>query len=171
MILRFLKQRNLSSESINTGNQLGVTPVMAACASGNVQLLHLLLKHGGALSITDLGNTCMGMACAHGHLGIVQYLLNAGDTFQPAEGALCPHPLMLAMLNDHQDILVYFYLPKSAFLLLPLFIYAFSVYLELVEYPIIPRKNCNNSSPWKNWSLKWISMKLVPNSIISISLA
>uniref|UniRef100_A0A914XWU0 Ankyrin repeat protein n=1 Tax=Panagrolaimus superbus TaxID=310955 RepID=A0A914XWU0_9BILA len=106
-------------EYISMGNQLGITPIIAACANGNIKVLNYLLKFIAdddaiSLPVTDLGNTCLGIACANGHLGIVKYLLTGGASLDMVRGSLCPHPLMLAMLNGHEDILIYFYLPSLA---------------------------------------------------------
>uniref|UniRef100_A0AC34FBB5 Uncharacterized protein n=1 Tax=Panagrolaimus sp. ES5 TaxID=591445 RepID=A0AC34FBB5_9BILA len=106
-------------EYISMGNQLGITPIIAACAFGEVPILNYLLKFIAdedaiSLPVTDLGNTCLGIACANGHLKIVKYLLAGGAGLDMVKGSLCPHPLMLAMLNGHEDILIYFYLPSLA---------------------------------------------------------
>uniref|UniRef100_A0AC35F9F3 Ankyrin repeat protein n=1 Tax=Panagrolaimus sp. PS1159 TaxID=55785 RepID=A0AC35F9F3_9BILA len=106
-------------ECIESGNQLGITPIIAACASGNYQILRRLLKvyENGIqnvieMPVTDMGNTCLGIACAYGHLTIVKFLVLNGFGLDPVPNSLCPHPLMLAMINGHSDILDYFYLPS-----------------------------------------------------------
>uniref|UniRef100_A0A914QIC5 Ankyrin repeat protein n=1 Tax=Panagrolaimus davidi TaxID=227884 RepID=A0A914QIC5_9BILA len=52
---------------IESGNQLGITPIIAACASGNYQILLKLLEvykneNFFELPVTDMGNTCLGIA-------------------------------------------------------------------------------------------------------------
>lgn len=97
---------------VNEANQLGITPVHAACAQGHLKILHELIKAGADMRSTDLGITPMGMACAHGHLEIVKYLIVGGMTLETVPGSLTPSPLMLAAMNGQDKILIYFLLPK-----------------------------------------------------------
>uniref|UniRef100_A0A7E4VJI3 ANK_REP_REGION domain-containing protein n=1 Tax=Panagrellus redivivus TaxID=6233 RepID=A0A7E4VJI3_PANRE len=97
---------------VNETNQLGITPVMAACTSGSVQLLHQLVKHGGDLRVSDLGNSPLGFACAAGHLEIVQYLVSIGHDFNIEYKSICPSYVMLAAMNGHDMIMMYFFLPS-----------------------------------------------------------
>ena len=61
---------------------------------------------------SDLGITPMGMACAHGQLEIVKYLVAGGLPIDSVPGSVAPSPLMLAAMHNHETILVYFLLPK-----------------------------------------------------------
>ncbi|KAE9553719.1 hypothetical protein FO519_003074 [Halicephalobus sp. NKZ332] len=97
---------------VNEGNQIGITPVLAACAKGHLRILHELIKSGADMRPSDLGITPMGMACAHGQLEIVKYLVAGGLSIDPVPGSVAPSPLMLAAMNNHDTVLVYFLLPN-----------------------------------------------------------
>uniref|UniRef100_A0AC34GW99 Ankyrin repeat protein n=1 Tax=Panagrolaimus sp. ES5 TaxID=591445 RepID=A0AC34GW99_9BILA len=119
-IIQFLVNEipeNDRKEFIKKGNFLGITPVIGACASGNIQILDLLLNFFNddtdfKFPVTSLGNTCLGMACANGHPDIMFRLIDAGCRFENVPNSLCPHPLMLAMFNEHRYILHFIYLPS-----------------------------------------------------------
>uniref|UniRef100_A0AC34PX01 Ankyrin repeat protein n=1 Tax=Panagrolaimus sp. JU765 TaxID=591449 RepID=A0AC34PX01_9BILA len=116
---------------IDEGNLLGITPLLVACANGNVQMVHYLFSSLLKLSKKkeSMGNskkneklmlqshmqiTPMGMACAHGQLDVVKYLLELkiDNSMKPIKNTISPSPIMLAVMNNHSNIIDFFFLPN-----------------------------------------------------------
>lgn len=63
----------------NIQNELGITPLMSASKSGNIQLVKLLLKYVRNLNLEDKeGNTALYYAVESGDLEIVRLLHEHG---------------------------------------------------------------------------------------------
>ncbi|NXG46894.1 ANKE1 protein, partial [Psilopogon haemacephalus] len=89
------------------------TPLIAACASGNREVLHYLLEKGADVNATDnFMWTPLHHACYNGHLDIAEVLVKAGAAVDaPAAGNATP--LMRAIESCRLDI-VYFLISAGA---------------------------------------------------------
>uniref|UniRef100_A0A7E4V5F4 ANK_REP_REGION domain-containing protein n=1 Tax=Panagrellus redivivus TaxID=6233 RepID=A0A7E4V5F4_PANRE len=92
---------------VDEGNMLGITPLMVACSIGSIQMVHLLVKHGATFGVSDLGQTCLGFACANGHLDVVKYLVAAGHELTAEYDVICPSHLMMATMFGHEEVIMY----------------------------------------------------------------
>ncbi|NXI54378.1 ANKE1 protein, partial [Chloroceryle aenea] len=89
------------------------TPLMAACASGNIDIVQYLLEKGADVNATDnFLWTPLHHACYNGHLDIAELIVKAGAAVDaPAIGNATP--LMRAIEICRQDI-VYFLISVGA---------------------------------------------------------
>ncbi|KFP35987.1 Ankyrin repeat and EF-hand domain-containing protein 1 [Chlamydotis macqueenii] len=89
------------------------TPLMAACASGNIDIVQYLLEKGADVNATDnFMWTPLHHACYNGHLDIAELMVKAGaDVDAPAIGNATP--LMRAIEICRLDI-VYFLINAGA---------------------------------------------------------
>ncbi|NWR41379.1 ANKE1 protein, partial [Regulus satrapa] len=89
------------------------TPLMVACACGNIVLVEFLLKKGADVNATDnFLWTPLHHACYNGHLDIVEVLVQAGAAVNaPAIGSATP--LMRAIEAGRLDM-VYFLITAGA---------------------------------------------------------
>ncbi|NXO02033.1 ANKE1 protein, partial [Rhinopomastus cyanomelas] len=89
------------------------TPLMAACASGNIDVVQYLLEKGADVNTTDnFMWTPLHYACYNGHLDIAKLLVKAGAAVDaPAMGNATP--LMRAIEASRLDI-VYFLITAGA---------------------------------------------------------
>ncbi len=63
----------------NIQNELGITPLMSAAKSGNIQLVKLLLKYVSNVNIEDKeGNTALYYSVESGNIDIVKLLHEHG---------------------------------------------------------------------------------------------
>lgn len=66
-----------SGASINCFDSTGTTPVMAACAVGNLSILKLLLSHKGDIGVRDFyGNTILHIAGVNAQLAVLKHCIN-----------------------------------------------------------------------------------------------
>lgn len=110
---------NEFGSKISDGNLLGITPMLVACSTGNIEIIKVLLKSAEqsgtlqeCLKYSGMCITPMGMACAHGQLEVVKLLLHCKQPLQSLKNTISPSPLMLAVMNNHQNIIRFFFLPK-----------------------------------------------------------
>ncbi|XP_033916852.1 ankyrin repeat and EF-hand domain-containing protein 1 [Melopsittacus undulatus] len=98
---------------VDIKDQYYKTPLMVACASGNIVLVQYLLEKGADVNATDnFMWTPLHHACYKGHLDIVKLLVKAGAAVNaPAMGNATP--LMRAIEISRLDI-VYFLLEEGA---------------------------------------------------------
>ncbi|NWT72916.1 ANKE1 protein, partial [Prunella himalayana] len=89
------------------------TPLMVACASGNIVLVEFLLEKGADVNATDnFLWTPLHHACYHGHLDIVEVLVKAGAAVNAAAIGNAT-PLMRAIEACRLDM-VYFLITAGA---------------------------------------------------------
>ncbi|NXT15038.1 ANKE1 protein, partial [Prunella fulvescens] len=89
------------------------TPLMVACASGNIVLVEFLLEKGANVNATDnFLWTPLHHACYHGHLDIVEVLVKAGAAVNAAAIGNAT-PLMRAIEACRLDM-VYFLITAGA---------------------------------------------------------
>ncbi|XP_057279431.1 ankyrin repeat and EF-hand domain-containing protein 1 isoform X1 [Pezoporus wallicus] len=98
---------------IDVKDQYYKTPLMVACASGNIVLVQYLLEKGADVNATDnFMWTPLHHACYNGHLDIAKLIVKAGAAVDaPAMGNATP--LMRAIEISRLDI-VYFLLEEGA---------------------------------------------------------
>lgn len=72
---------------VNVRNSDGMTPLMAAASTGNLQVIRLLLERGAAtITVNNLGETAAQLAQRHGHTEAAAVLQAAPKTSsQPAK--------------------------------------------------------------------------------------
>ncbi|NXS44622.1 ANKE1 protein, partial [Balaeniceps rex] len=98
---------------VDTKDKYYKTPLMAACASGNIDVVQYLLEKGADVNATDnFMWTPLHHACYNGHLDIVELIVKAGAAVDaPAIGNATP--LMRAIEICRLDI-VYFLIDAGA---------------------------------------------------------
>ncbi|XP_061220787.1 ankyrin repeat and EF-hand domain-containing protein 1 isoform X2 [Neopsephotus bourkii] len=98
---------------VDIKDQYYKTPLMVACASGNIVLVQYLLEKGADVNATDnFMWTPLHHACYNGHLDIAKLIVKAGAAVDaPSMGNATP--LMRAIENSRLDI-VYFLLEEGA---------------------------------------------------------
>lgn len=88
-------------------NEKGETPIIPACAKGNVKLVSSLLKSGHSVNAGDaLGWTALHEASNYGHVDIVNVLLDHGADINNRGGPCCEGitPLHDAAACGHLDV-------------------------------------------------------------------
>jgi len=69
-------------------DQQGTTPLLAACAAGQLALAQMLIESGVDISAANMGgNTPMFTACAAGHIEVAQMLVEKGADMSAANAA------------------------------------------------------------------------------------
>lgn len=89
-------------------NEKGETPIIPACAKGNVKLVLSLLKSGHSVNAGDaLGWTALHEASNYGHVDIVNVLLDHGADINNRGGPCCEGitPLHDAAACGHLDVI------------------------------------------------------------------
>ena len=82
-------------------DQQGITPLLAACTSGQLALAQMLIENGANISINDhQGTTPLQAACAAGHLALAQMLIENGAdiSIKDHQGTT---PLLVACAAGH----------------------------------------------------------------------
>ncbi|MCB9947918.1 MAG: ankyrin repeat domain-containing protein [Rhodospirillaceae bacterium] len=89
---------------IETPNDGGVTPLIAAVLAANLDTVRLLLDEGAAPDRqSDEGHTPLGLACLAGNPALVEALLLAGaDPDRRSAGGVAP--LLLAASGGHREV-------------------------------------------------------------------
>lgn len=88
-------------------NEKGETPIIPACAKGNVKLVLSLLKNGHSVNAGDaLGWTALHEACNYGYVDIVNVLLDYGADINNRGGPCCEGitPLHDAAACGHLEV-------------------------------------------------------------------
>ena len=74
---------NLIFQSAKAFDESGSTAVHKASASGHLEVLKLLIQHGGDIELADMsGCTPLHVAARNGHLTCVKYLILQGADFR-----------------------------------------------------------------------------------------
>lgn len=98
------KQPNIPEKK----NEKGETPIIPACAKGNVKLVTSLLKQGHSVNAGDaLGWTALHEASNYGHVDIVNVLLDYGADINNRGGPCCEGitPLHDAAACGHLEVI------------------------------------------------------------------
>ena len=91
--------------SANTERRCQYALIHLAAENDNNNIVQLLLQHGANIDKTYIhGNTALHYATIHGHLAVVETLLNHGSQAWAAPNSTQYTPLQLALLNHHRDI-------------------------------------------------------------------
>lgn len=84
------RKRNKQTTIPEKKNEKGETPIIPACAKGNVKLVLSLLKQGHSVNTGDaLGWTALHEASNYGHVDIVNVLLDHGADINNRGGPCC----------------------------------------------------------------------------------
>ena len=102
--VRFLIERE--KVNIDTKNESGVTPLICACSSGNLQIAEYLINKGANINLCDDDwNTPLHIAARGGHLDIVKCLVENGAFIEASSNASTP--LFMACCLEYFDIVGY----------------------------------------------------------------
>ena len=98
------------SNLVNARQIDDLTPVLYACHSGSLDLLQLLVKHGGDVKATSKkGVTALHLASAAGHLDIVKHLIDICELDPTVTSfASGSQPIHIATSGGHLEIVQYF---------------------------------------------------------------
>lgn len=102
------RKRNKQTTIPEKKNEKGETPIIPACAKGNVKLVLGLLKQGHSVNTGDaLGWTALHEASNYGHVDIVNVLLDHGADINNRGGPCCEGitPLHDAAACGHLDVI------------------------------------------------------------------
>lgn len=83
----------------------GVTPLMIAAASGQLDILRMLVNCGAATAVADheTGRSALHRACIRGHADAAKLLIQSGAAIDIDDASGCT-PLMLAAQAGHADV-------------------------------------------------------------------
>lgn len=98
--------RNVNSGAdLEKANDSGVTPLVIAALEGKLEIVKLLLKHGGQVMGRDAkGFTALHAACHAGRLMVVKYLLENGAEVNDQNNHDKLTPLHLAAERGHLEV-------------------------------------------------------------------
>ena len=88
---------------VNVQNRLGMTPLIQACKSENMEAIKALILHGADPNIASIsGQSPLTLATARMHMGMFDLLLLHGADPDGVEGANQTHPILAAVKRQHE---------------------------------------------------------------------